>query len=276
MSFATLIVHAEANAECEPRLNLAAELANQFDATLIGIGAEMVFPVGLEGEYATLDGELLVAESKAVQSDLQTAESRFREVAKTVQAGSEWRSGVALPNDALVEESRAADLIVSGPRGHQPYGFQNKTDPGELMLRSGRPVLVSPDELAKLDASSILIAWKDTREARRAVADALPFLKRATQVLVAEVCEHKGESAAEEHVADVADFLARHEIRASTAVRSPLHQSAAMTLLEMAEMQDAGLIVCGGFGHARLREWVFGGVTQELLWSARKPVLFSH
>jgi nucleotide-binding universal stress UspA family protein len=232
-------------------------------------------PPSAAAAFGYVDGEMLVAQAEAVQDDLKLAEAKFAELAKTVRAGSEWRSGVGLPADLVTCEARACDLIIAGPRHGEPWGVHNCADAGELLMNSGRPVLITPQGQSRLDASSIVVAWKDTREARRALADSMPFLKRAKQVLVAEVREERAEAEARASVSDVADYLARHGVKASTAVREPGHGSPGRAILEIAEMQDAGLIVAGGYGHARLREWVFGGVTQELL-SAPRPVLLSH
>ncbi len=224
-----------------------------------------------------VDGETLVAEAHAVEEDLQLAQKRFDSVAGSVVAGSDFRSGVGMPGELIAQQARAADLIVCGPRHADRWGLHNHADAGDVLMDAGRPVLVTPDGLSKLDASSVLVAWKDTRESRRAVADAMPFLKRAKQVLVAEVCEDNDEADARERVADVAEFLGRHGVKASTAVREPGKGAPATALIQMAEMQDAGLIVAGGYGHARLREWVFGGVTRDLLSGhAKAAVLLSR
>ncbi len=276
MSYRTILVHAEVDAAAEPRLQLAADLANQFEARLLGVAAEMYEPSTVASGAGYFDGETLVAEAKVVEQDLQLAEARFRDVAKSVHLGAEWRSGVAMPHEMIAHQSRAADLIVAGPRLPQPYGFQTRADPGDLVMQSGKPVLITPLDLAKLDASSIVVGWKDTRESRRAVSDALPFLKRARQVLLAEIAEGRDEAEAEIQLADVAEYLARHGVKASTTVREPGKATAAEALLEIADMQDAGLVVVGGYGHARLREWIFGGATQEFLGGAHKAVFLSH
>lgn len=277
MSYASILTHFVAEPEGEVRLTLAADLANQFDATLIGVGAEIFEPPAVAQSFGYVDGETLVAESDAVQRDLERAEARFKEIAKGVRAGSDWRAGVGLPWDLVAEEARAADLIVCSRQPAEAWGLHNHAHAGDVLMRSGRPVLLAPPKLAKVEASSILVAWKDTRESRRAVRDALPFLKRAQQVLIAEVCEQADELDARDRVEDVAHYLARHGVKCSTAVRECGHGSSAATLVQMAEMQDAGLIVAGGYGHARFREWVFGGVTQDLLsGSTRAAVLLSH
>jgi nucleotide-binding universal stress UspA family protein len=277
MSYSAILIHVETDPVAEPRLRLAADLANQFGAALIGIGAEIFETPTVAASMGYVDGETLVAEAHAVEDDLRRAETRFEETAKTVTAGSEFRCGVGLPAELLAQEARAADLVVCGPRHPDRWGLHNHADAGDVLMDAGRPVLVVPDGLEKLDASSILIAWKDTREARRAVLDALPFLKRAKQVLIAEACEEDDASDARTRVEDVAQLLARHGVKASTAVREPGKGAPAAALMQMAEMQDAGLIVAGGYGHARVREWVFGGVTQDLLSGrAKAAVLLSH
>ena len=277
MSYPSILVHAEADPKCGPRLRLAADLANQLGGILIGVGAETFDVDGFASSYADIDGSLVIAETKAVQEDLKIAEGRFRDVARTVDAGSEWRCATTLPGEIIARECRAADLIITGPRRREPMGLHNRADPGDLLMHAGRPILITPLEMDTLDASSIVVAWKDTREARRAVADALPLLQRARQVLVVEVCEARDEADARFGVADVAAWLDRHEVKASTAVHVRGEGvSVADALYAIADMQEAGVIVAGGFGHSRLREWVFGGVTQELLWRGAKAIFLSH
>ena len=277
MSYSAILTHVEVDPAAEPRLKLAADLANQFGAALIGIGAEIFETPTIASSMGYVDGGTLVAEAQAVEDDLRRAETLFDTIAKGVTAGSEFRCGVGLPGDLVAQEARAADLIVCAPRHPDRWGLHNHADAGDVLMDAGRPVLVTPDGLTKLDASSILVAWKDTREARRAVLDAMPFLERAKQVLIAEACEEDDASDARTRVEDVAALLSRHGIKASTAVREPGKGVPAAALLQMAEMQDAGLIVAGGYGHARVREWVFGGVTRDLLSGHGKAaVLLSH
>ena len=217
--------------------------------------------------------------AEAVEHDLDLAQTRFEEIAAGVVAGSEFRSGIGLPGDLLAQEARAADLIVCARRHSDSWGLHSHADPGDVLMKAGRPVLVVPDNLVRLDASNVLIAWKDTRESRRAVLDALPFLERAKKVIVAGVCERNDESErqARGQVADVAGFLSRHGVKASTAVRKHGNDAPAAALIDLAEIQEAGLIVAGGYGHTRFREWVFGGVTLELLSGlAARAVLLSH
>ena len=137
-------------------------------------------------------------------------------------------------------------------------------------------MLVVPDEIDLLPARRIMLAWKDTRESRRAVSDALPFLKEATEVLIAEVCEPGSETKSLRSVEDVAVHLRRHGVSVGAKAFLRSERSVADELLRFAKDGNADLIVAGAYGHSRLGEWMFGGVTQELLAKSQLCCLFSH
>ncbi len=140
-----------------------------------------------------------------------------------------------------------------------------------------RPVLIVPPGLSHLDATCIVVAWKDSREARRAVADALPLLKRATSVLVLEICNTPGDQEdAKAVVDDVADYLSRHGVAAAAETRLLREASVSAELLLVAEQHGAELVVAGGYAHPRLQEWAFGGLTRTLLGHFPKCCLLSH
>lgn len=273
MTYAAILVHAEAAPLAEPRLRLAAHIANTFEAHLIGIGAEIVYPVtvGIFGETMAVAGE------DAVSADLKAAETAFEAAAAVVRKSHEWRVQTDFPESAIVRHARAADLIVVNPQAGLGLGVYSAASPGELLMQSGRPLLVAPAGMTSLDVASVVIGWKDTRESRRAVTDALPFLKRAKHVLLVGVCESgQQESAVKADLADVATALARHGVRASAAVRPHPGRGVTDDLLHVTEVQKADLLVVGGYGHTRMREWVFGGVTKELLTNPSCAVLLSH
>lgn len=147
-----------------------------------------------------------------------------------------------------------------------------------MIMQTGRPVLVTPPEASALTVASVVVAWKDTREGRRAVSDALPFLRRAKSVHVVEICEHNAAvPATAARLADVANHLFRHGVQATVdAEFSETDATAADQLLDLAERRKADLIVAGAYGHSRFQEWVFGGFTRALLAQSARAVLFSH
>src|SRR5262249_22751403 len=150
-------------------------------------------------------------------------------------------------------------------------------DPGVILLRAGRPVLVVPEAVAPPQLRHVIVAWKDTRECRRAVRDALPFLQQADEVLIVAIDESEPASAAKKNLSDVAGYLRRSGVAAPPRemwrrARGPI----AAELLHLARDEGADLIVAGGYGHSRLGEWIFGGVTHELLGSSPICCMLSH
>ena len=122
----------------------------------------------------------------------------------------------------------------------------------------------------------MVVAWKDTREARRALADSLPLLKRADEVLVLEVCDADLMEDAQLHTAAVAEHLRRYGISARPKAISAGRNEAADLIHRNAVEIGADLIVAGAYGHSRLGEWMFGGVTRDLLVRPERFVLMSH
>jgi nucleotide-binding universal stress UspA family protein len=279
MSYATLLVPVEADPEIDCRLSLAVDLANQFDAKLIGVGAELwrtwVVGGGFDGGYAA--AAVYTAETEAIEADLQRAKAKFEAAGPAVRQGSDWRSAIQFPLVEVAAEARAADLVVTSPSRRPGRSDYSVATPAALALQTGRPVLVAPADATSLQLGRVLVAWRDTREARRAVADALPILKRAKAVLVAEICGHAEVPAAEARLADVAQYLFRHGVHAETrAGHAERDVGSAQQLFEMADQHAADLIVAGAYGHSRLGEWVFGGFTRALLAQTQRAVLLSH
>jgi nucleotide-binding universal stress UspA family protein len=278
MSFKTFLVHVEPEPTSDARLALAVDLANQFEATLIGVGAESYRSSYYGGDDGYGAGYAMAAQMEVVEADLKRAEEKFKTAAGAVRAGSEWRAHVQFPLMEVAAEARAADLVIasrSGGRGRSDY---NTVGPGALILETGRPVLLTPPDASHLRIGSVLVAWKDTREARRAVSDALPFLKRAEFVQLVEICDSEDEAqATTARLADVGDYLLRHGVTATLNAHIPEREAAAAEqLMDIAERQDANLIVAGAYGHSRFQEWVFGGFTRALLAQTARAVLFSH
>jgi nucleotide-binding universal stress UspA family protein len=149
-------------------------------------------------------------------------------------------------------------------------------DSGEAILKMGRPILVVPEGVNSLRAEHIVIGWKDTREARRAVRDALPFLQEATRVTIVEACGPGEEKTALGRLDDVARYLSYHRINAGPKVMLEQKGSGAQQLIRIAQEERADLLVTGAYGHSRLGEWIFGGMTRELLAASPICCLMSH
>jgi nucleotide-binding universal stress UspA family protein len=208
-----------------------------------------------------------------MRARLEFAGNRFRSAAGEGRE-VEWRSAIDFPTETLINEARCADLVlVQKTKSNDIYRL---LDPGAAILGAGRPVLVVPAGTKSLTGEHVLVAWKDTREARRAVWDALPFLREAGRVTVTEICEDERVDAARHSVNDVAGYLARHGIKAEARVKIRAHGSAADQIIRLAEDDGVDLMVAGAYGHSRLNEWVFGGMTRDLLASSPICCLMSH
>ena len=273
MSLTSLMVYVNAYEAESERIELAGALADRFDATLIGLSAMAVRPPAVADDVG-VDGMLMLSEIEDIKAKLAERGSWFRSIAASDRRTLEWREAVDLPIDALARECRSADLVAIGQEaGRDVY---STLDPSGAILKVGRPTLVVPPKIKSLSAERVVVGWKDTREARRAVHDALPLLRKAACVLVVEICEPSEKRAAEEEVSDVVRYLDRHQVRANSRVLPLEEESGAKQLVRAAQEEGADLLVAGAYGHSRLGEWVFGGITRELLTAAPICCLFSH
>lgn len=277
MTYATVMVSLALDQSNEARLEAAGQIAERFDGAIVGIAASQFSPP----LYFT-SGELaqdLIDEGRAsIKKRLGELEGQFREAVKNRARHVEWRSAIDFPARYVLREARCADIIVSGgDRGpfSDPLALAS---PKDLVMQAGRPLFVVPDFANWLDLRSVLVAWKDTTEARRAIANSLPMLRKAKNVTVAEIPEQDGSrSAAASRVRDVVVWLSRHGVSASELVAEKDEDRDATAQLDgIAADVGAGLIVAGAYGHSRFRELILGGMTQHLIAPSARCVLLSH
>ena len=188
-----------------------------------------------------------------------------------------WRSTVMFAPivDYLARQARSADLVITGLAPPDQFDASRSVDSGDLVLQTGRPVLLVPADLTTLALDRVLIGWTDARETRRAVADALPLLKLAGRVTVIEIAPEAERVAARERLDDVAGWLERHGVTAQSFV-TPSTGNDSQTLQGIASDEHSDLLVAGAYGHSRLREWMLGGVTRDLLLRSPHCTLVSH
>lgn len=275
MTYAAVMTHVQADPEAAPRLACAVGIAERFGATLLGVAAEMVAPMAFDGGFYSLEADWTTAMRTTIDERLTKAREVFKTASERLGERTAFACGMQLPSPALAAASRAADLIVAGGAPRRMHDAYRDCSPGELAITSGRPVLVAPPTAPPLVARQILLAWKDTREARRALTDALPFLERAERVVVTAVCPQLDAEQAKIQVDDLAAALQRRGINAEAKVAQHAHGDG-VQILRQASLEGADLIVSGAYGHTRLGEWVFGGVTADLLSQDEVYLLLSH
>lgn len=276
MSYTTVMVGLSADRSNEARLEVAAQLAERFGAMVIGTAATKFSPplYFTDGEQAQ---KLIDRGRAAVMNRVVEMEGEFRAAMQNRAATMQWRCADDFPTRYLVQQARTCDIIVVGEADHgaagDPFAQINSSD---LVMQAGRPLLIVPDACNWLDLRRVLIAWKDTAEARRAVADALPMLRKATEVTVVEMVEEPANRpAALSGVDDVVAWLSRHGVSASALVPDQCGEAGAQ-LDRMASEVGAGLVVAGAYGHSRLREWILGGVTRQLINPSKRCSLLSR
>jgi nucleotide-binding universal stress UspA family protein len=262
MSYKSILVNLDIDGPIVPVVKAAAELAGRFQARLIGFCAAAA-PMPMAGpESAGLAAETWIQMRDDIQSRFKDVHDNF---VKAIDGNvvSDWRETLDHPTRALAEASRAADLIVMGAiEGAATGDAYRRADPGSVALQAGRPLLVVARDTKQVLAKKVVVAWKDTREARRAVADAVPLLKWADRVTVVTVATEIDQRV-RDSLADVVAFLGTHGVNAHPElIEAPDDFIGLFTFIDAG---DVDLVVSGAYGHSRLREWVFGGVTRSLL-----------
>ena len=278
MSYKTILVHCDASRAVGTRLAAAAQVAQRFEARLVGLHAREPFEVVSFVDGGMALEPLMEAYRAGCEAAEKTAQSAYDKATKGRNFPSEWRVTEAFSDDALTVSARYADLLVVGQADpDDPAGSRNDL-PEAMAFATGRPVLVVPHIGAPSTVGkTVMLCWNASRESARAAADALPFLRAAEKVIVLVVDpEVSAAGHGQEPGADVALWLARHGVKVTVQRDVAADAQVAEVILSRAADHGVDLIVMGIYGHSRLREMVLGGVTRDILQHMTVPVLMSH
>ena len=275
MSYLTLMVNLELGKTNAGLLAIAGDLAERFRAHVIGIAACQPMQVVYGMGYVSAD--YFEQDLADLKKDSQAAEAEFRGALQTRGGSVEWRSTVEFGalSGHIAHEARSADLVITGVASGDFFDAPRFVNTSDLIMQVGRPVLVVPPSAEALALDRVLVAWKDTRETRRAILDALPLLKKAAHVTLAEIAVEDRLALARKHLEEVVVWLGRHGVKAEGAASLSTGEDASQ-LYAIAKERGADVIVAGAYGHSRLREWVLGGVTRDFLLRADLCALVSH
>ncbi len=283
MGYSTLLVHLKLGVSNEGLLKITGDLAKRFDAEVIGVAVcketSRVYLTMLP-QYTAQGGneDLVNIDIQLTERMVNEAEQQFRAALQDRARSLHWRSTITNNSRSqfVARQARAADILITSPVFDGPFVDQRQElSVGDIVLYAGRPVLLVPPGIQSMNLDTIMVGWKDTRESRRAVADALPLLTLAKHVVVVEIAAAREIPDAKRHVADVIGWLQGHGIAAEPRVEA--FGKAEWNQLEgIAQEIAAGLFVAGAYGHTRLREWMVGGVTEDLLLHPHRPTLISH
>ena len=275
--YKTILVHYDAGKAAPARLQIAFELAAPFDAHVVALYAVSAVP---EPSYGYEAAQILREAQQRLHAEMREAARRsYDETVK--RAGferTEWRETRADALGAVALHARYSDLVVIGQQPPEMPAGVDKEFERSLPLASGRPVLIVPHALERHPVGRrVLVAWNASREAARAVSDALPLLRRASHVHVLVLSPEISTAAhGEEPGADIGLFLARHGVKLTVSRYEAVGIDTGNLLLSRAFDLSADLIVMGAWGHSRLRELVLGGMTRTLMESMTVPVLMAH
>jgi len=284
MALKDILVHLDGSPRSAARLALGADLARRHEAHLTGLHVidPPVMPLFYGDPAGFVDAawvqEMITRLEATARQRAARVQQDFAERLRRDDIKGEWRLAEGVAADTVAHHARYADLAILGQSRPEDSQISTGNVPATTMLSSGRPVLVVPyvGSFATV-GGKVLVGWKAGREAAGAVNDAIPLLEKAQSVKVLAINPDRGiDGEGDLPAADIALHLARHGIKAEAAHTVAKDAPEGDVLLNEAADMGADLIVVGGYGHSRAREFFFGGVTRTLLSSMTVPVLFSH
>lgn len=275
MTDGQILVHVEPGAVSEQRLRYALSLAQRRSAKLVGITVRLSPAAATSAMIG--DVQALAAYCDASAESCVAARNLFERVTSDAGIITEWREGCGIPIEVIVAEAAVADFVVLG-RGDQSNidGGMYVINPADVVMACGGPVIVVPGQApAEFRADRILIGWKSTPQASRAVRDAMPLLIRAQSVLLTEIMPSAEPDRYKISAQAMAGFLEHHGVHVILH-QIPEAEEPGEQLIRTARENACDLIVAGAYGHSRFREWALGGVTKSLLAMSPLPCLLSH
>ena len=261
----------------DPAGDFAISVANTFDAHLLGVAFvyDPIIPGTVMGGIPPQFIELQRIDS---EKTARTAIARFEQAAK--RAGVSYESlnvsaSISGAAERLGRLARRFDVAIVGQPEREKSAPDEVVDEG-VLFESGRPVIFVPYiQKAVLKLDRVMVCWDGSRAATRAIADSLPFLRKAKKVEIVMVA---GKAGKEDEIpgVDLGQHLARHGLEVDVKRITAPDIDVSSTILSYAADTNADMIVMGGYGHSRLREFILGGVTRSILETMTVPALMSH
>ena len=280
MTYKSILLHLHDPNRAQAPSRVAAALAREMGAHLVGLGVVppyVVLPV-MDGVGASISVD---EHRTSFKSDLKRLAAIFAEATSALSPPAEWREGDAqfgTVADVVLDQGRSLDLIVAAAPERGKSHTALFEDPLRLVMESGRPVLLVPNgDVRSVPPRRVLVAWNGRREATRAVFDAMPLLERAGEVAI--VCidpDRTSPAVGDLPGTDIATALARHGVRCQIVEASSSAGDVGHEIARQASAFGADLLVMGCYGHSRVREFLLGGASRDILANVTLPVLMSH
>ncbi len=254
-------------------LDATVRIAAKFDAGVIGLAA--CRPIQTVCHDYAVPAALFDEDRREIARHMEAGEREFRRAVAALAGRTEWRAHTTiLPlAEHLSRQARNADLVViSTEPGDGECDATRRPDVCDVVMSAGRPVLLVPDGAATKGWDRVVVAWKDTREARRAIVDALPLLKAAAKTTIVAIADDEELPETRSSVAEVVSWLGHHGIATESRVTSPSGANAS-DLDAIARELEADLVVAGAYGYIRQGRWVLGGITSQLFGGSRCAIV---
>lgn len=261
----------------DPAGDFAVSVAETFEAHVLGVAFiyDPIIPVVAAGG---IPPQFIKSQRADSEKAARSAVARFQQAAK--RAGISYESlsvsaSISGAADRLGRLARRFDLAIVGQPERQKSAADEVVDEG-VLIESGGPVIFVPYiQKAALKLDQVLVCWDGSRAATRAIADAMPFLHKAKKIEIVMVAS---KAAKDDEIpgADLGQHLARHGLKVEVKRITSPDIDVSSTVLSHAADSNADMIVMGGYGHSRLREFILGGATRGILEQMTVPALMSH
>ncbi|NND83438.1 MAG: universal stress protein [Gammaproteobacteria bacterium] len=257
-------------------ITAAAAFANQHNAHLLGVYCSLGEDSPLVPAMGVVSADLIMEAMKQYKERRTASKQRFKEITSEVGCSADWLDDDSV--DAPIRAAAYADLIITNQAAKdKARGVSNMSLINRLILESGKPVILTPTGWNQTGfGARIALGWDESREAVRAVADALPLLQQAEQVDVISI-NYEGDDDIVD-ISEISTYLAQRNVANSfhLQVTSSRLDSPEKVLSNYCDEHDIDLLVIGAYGHTRLREIVLGGVTRHMIRRSKVPLLLTH
>lgn len=269
----SILLHAHRDASFDARLQAALDIARQCDAHVTCLQA-ITYDLALPGDfYGTLAAEMIPVTTEEADRFRDQVEARLR--AEDVRW--DWAEEAGMADSRLLEYAALADLVVLGATPPEVERRGPSQLVGTMAIHGRTPLLVVPKDFKDFTTTRpALVAWNGSSEASRALKAAVPLLARSSKVWLASVAEPEADGPFDLPPLRGAEYLARHGIDCEVVELPKGPEGIATTLSEAALVRGASYMVMGAYGHNRVMEVLFGGVTRRMISNPALPLLLAH
>lgn len=274
MAIKDILVHVDTQPGSEDRIAFAASLAKKINAHLTGlhVKADVVIPV-TENDVIVPES-LIEDQERVIELQAQAAKNHFDSALSANEIKGEWRTARGSAADVLRHHSHATDLVIVGQQ--RPDATDGQDLPEGVLQDTGCPTLIVPyPGVGRAFGENVLVAWDDSAPAARAVHDALALIGEASRVEIVSI-RAKDDEADSDPCAEIRAHLQRHGVTAQATTLYKNGGKVSDMLLAHAADNGCDLLVMGSYGHSRWREFIFGGVTEDMLEKTTIPIFTSH